>query len=282
MVVFMKILFAGCGDIAMRTTKYLPAHDELWGLRRSVEKLTGVFKPLKADLSNQAMLKSILPDTLDYIVVTLTPNGRTEEAYQKAYVETSQCLLEALKHRAVKHVFYISSTSVYPQTGHEWLDETSTTTELGTGARLKQAEDIWLRSDIGATVLRLSGIYGADRRFFLKQIERGATAPEGLHYTNRIHVEDAARAIAYLIGHHKLGNTLSDTYIVTDNTPAPLVDVAAWLAGKVDIQASDEPLELGRRGGSKRCSNKRLLATGFKCNYPSYKQGYQAILDSGC
>jgi hypothetical protein len=32
------------------------------------------------------------------------------------------------------------------------------------------------------------------------------------------------------------------------------------------------------RGGDKRCSNSRLLATGFHFSFPSYREGYRAVL----
>ena len=34
----------------------------------------------------------------------------------------------------------------------------------------------------------------------------------------------------------------------------------------------------GRSAGNKRCSNARLLATGFRFRYPSYREGYEALL----
>jgi hypothetical protein len=36
--------------------------------------------------------------------------------------------------------------------------------------------------------------------------------------------------------------------------------------------------ELKRRAGSKRCSNRRLVDLGYKFKYPSYREGYQAII----
>ena len=37
----------------------------------------------------------------------------------------------------------------------------------------------------------------------------------------------------------------------------------------------------GRRATDKRCSNARLLATGFRLRYPTYREGYAALLDEG-
>ncbi|MCP4065801.1 MAG: DUF1731 domain-containing protein, partial [Gammaproteobacteria bacterium] len=35
------------------------------------------------------------------------------------------------------------------------------------------------------------------------------------------------------------------------------------------------------RAGSKRCSNKRLLGTGFQFRYPDFRAGYRDMIDQG-
>jgi hypothetical protein len=56
--------------------------------------------------------------------------------------------------------------------------------------------------------------------------------------------------------------------------------VLAWLAARLGVPAP--PVEEGEAGvrarGDKRCSNARLLATGFRFRYPTYREGYAALL----
>jgi hypothetical protein len=41
---------------------------------------------------------------------------------------------------------------------------------------------------------------------------------------------------------------------------------------------SGTPDEAPARGGDKRCSNARLRATGYTLQYPTYREGYAAML----
>jgi hypothetical protein len=71
---------------------------------------------------------------------------------------------------------------------------------------------------------------------------------------------------------------LDDCYIGVDDDPAPLADVVAWLREYMGVtEWSDE--QRVRRTGSKRCSNARAKALGWVPQYPSYKEGYAAILE---
>ena len=270
----MNILFAGCGDIAQRTRTHIGEGDHCFGLRRNIQALPANIEGIHADLAQPAQLQYLATQHFDYVVVTLTPAGRP---YREAYVEASQNLLAALQPKPPKHVFYISSTSVYHQRDHEWVNETTPALAEGNGAILREAEQVWLGSNLPSTVLRLSGIYGHDRRFLLKQLLAGVGAAQGHHYTNRIHSDDAASAIAHLIALHSNGGNLVDTYIVSDDEPADQATMVQWAQQHLPIQQVEPQPVLGRRAGSKRCSNALLKSTGFSFTYPSFREGYAAI-----
>ena len=72
-------------------------------------------------------------------------------------------------------------------------------------------------------------------------------------------------------------------YIGVDNEPAPLCDVMNWVAGRLGVDgpqvAENHEGANKRRGGSKRCSNARLRASGFEFLYPDYRHGYAAMLE---
>lgn len=274
----MQILLAGCGDIATRVAKRLSAKATFTGVRRDASKIADGIHAMGADFTQPHTLKSLSEQIYDYVVVSLTPSERSLTAYQSSYVEASQNLLAALR-TPPKRVFYISSTSVYPQADHQWVDETSATTTESYGGILAAAEQVWLQSAIPATVLRLSGIYGDQRRYFLNAVRSGITAPNQPHYSNRIHVDDAARAIEHLILRDSVGLTVEACYNVSDKEPALLSDVVNWMRAEADVtEYSGE--QLNRRGGSKRVSSRLLQNTGFEFLYPSFREGYLAML--GC
>lgn len=273
----MNILFAGCGDIAQRTAAILSSENQCFGLRRNISSLPAGIQAIQADLAKPEQLHSLAEHNFDYVVVTLTPAGRS---YREAYTEASENLLAALQAKPPKRVFYISSTGVYHQNEHEWINETSPALAQANGAELRAAEQVWLESSIPSTVLRLSGIYGADRLFLIKQLLAGATAIAGKHYTNRIHSDDAARAIAHLLTRDEQGHHVADTYIVSDDEPADQHAMVQWAQANLPGNKSEPTPLLGRRAGSKRCSNALLKATGFNFLYPSFRDGYRAILDT--
>ena len=56
-----------------------------------------------------------------------------------------------------------------------------------------------------------------------------------------------------------------------------------WLADRMDcppVPRRDGGEQGRRRGGNKRCSNARLLASGYRFEFPTYREGYAAVLAS--
>jgi hypothetical protein len=55
-----------------------------------------------------------------------------------------------------------------------------------------------------------------------------------------------------------------------------------WLAARLQLPAPPrrrgEPG--GLRGSNKRCRNDKLKATGFRFRYPSYREGYGALIEA--
>ena len=274
----MKVLFAGCGDIAERVAAVLGEKANCTGVRRRSQLIPDGIEAISADFCSLESLQSLNGREFDYVVVSFTPYERSLEAYERSYVEASKNLAAVLGDK-VKRVFYISSTAVYPQADHSIVTEQSETASESYGQLLVAAENVWRESNINATVLRLSGIYGDQRKFFLNSVRNGATAPAEPHYTNRIHVDDAAKAIAFLIEKDQQNLPLDDLYNVTDTLPVLMADVVSWLQDQITMNDS-QPKTLNRRGGSKQVSSAKLQALGFCFNYPDFKSGYQAMIDS--
>ncbi len=71
-------------------------------------------------------------------------------------------------------------------------------------------------------------------------------------------------------------------YLGVDDEPADLAEIVAWLAERLGVPvppaapAGDPVLSLGR--GNKRCRNLRLRSSGFMPTYPTYRQGFAALL----
>ncbi len=131
-------------------------------------------------------------------------------------------------------------------------------------------------------VLRLSGIYGPGRTRLLDLVRSGrATYPPGPpRYANRIHRDDAAGVLAHLL---RLPSP-APLYLGVDDAPVDLAEVLTFLAVELDAplprleEAPSVPGTASPERTSKRCSNALLRAAGYRFRYPTYREGYGALL----
>jgi nucleoside-diphosphate-sugar epimerase len=269
----LRILIAGCGDVGSALGIKLTEQDHyVYGLRRTINQLPDCIHAISADLSDKDTLSG-LPDT-DILIYCAAATGRSENAYQQAYIDGLDNIYTALPHPP-KHLFFTSSTSVYGQHQHEWVDEQSLTEPTQpTGLIMRQAERTVLEKG-NATVVRFSGIYGPGRNNLINTVRAGTIAPENpLHYSNRIHRDDCAGVLAHLIQKINAGNVIEPIYLASDPNPTPIHDITTWLAEQLSVNITQEtPI---RRGGSKRCNSQRLQQSGYQFLYPDYKAGFQA------
>jgi nucleoside-diphosphate-sugar epimerase len=281
-VLLEKVLLVGYGDIARRLQGQLGGDYGCVGLRRStVENATIDLRA--GDIGEPETATRLLAEGFDVVVVTLTPDEISQQGYEHAYVRTARSLAAALAatEQRPRLVLWISSTSVYSQQHGEWVDETSPTEPSGfAGKALLQAETLLAAAPVDSVVVRCSGIYGPGRQRLIQQVRDGkgcAKAP--VLFTNRIHADDVAGVLAHLIERHKQGEILQNCYLASDCEPVPLWEVKQWLAQQMglpaDHLAGDYPA--GRRG-SKRCSNQRLLDSGYRFSYPTFREGYGELI----
>jgi nucleoside-diphosphate-sugar epimerase len=274
----MKILIAGCGYVGTALGLRLAERgDQVWGLRRDPRALPASLRALAADLGSAEGLKAVevLPRDLDYVVYAASAGESSDAAYRRAYVVGLGNLLTALSPLPVRRVFFTSSTAVYAQADGEWVDESSATVPSHfAGLRTLEAEGALRAGPFPSTVLRCAGIYGPGRTRLIDAVRQG-TARGSERYTNRIHRDDIAGAITHLIDHQLTDELL----ILGDDDPAPQHQVTRFLAERLGVsEPPPEPPEPGGRGGHKRCRNDRLKATGYQLKYPTYREGYAAML----
>ncbi len=272
-----RILIVGYGALGRKLTPILAAgKHEIWGINRS-----GVVLPpaiaIKADLFAAETLIN-LPE-FDYLIYTATPSERSETGYQNAYLTGLRNIIAATQNNNTKHIIFVSSTSVYHQTHGEWVDEFSETQPTQfSGQTILQAE-YYLRQ-IGAShsCVRFGGIYGTDRLFLIRSVQANKPVVRNPPiYTNRIHDEDCAGVLAFLIDQHLDGIALEQTYLAVDDVPADEWTVKQWLAQEMGMPPLPEEYSVGEVDQNKRCSNAQLKALGYHFKYPSFQQGYAAI-----
>ena len=109
---------------------------------------------------------------------------------------------------------YVSSTSVYGQTGGEEVDETAATEPKEESGRVVlEAERCCCERLPTAIILRFAGIYGPDRLLRAKSIQAGEPiVGDAEQWLNLIHVEDGAAAVVEAAERGKLARfTMSAT-----------------------------------------------------------------------
>ncbi|QJD59663.1 SDR family oxidoreductase [Pseudomonas sp. gcc21] len=276
-----QVVIAGCGDVGTALGERLVARGwKVFGLRRNTSDLPDSIQPIAADLT-QPDKPGDWPDKVDYLVYCPAAGKRDPELYRKLYVEGLEHVLAWARSGRKKPQFLlqVSSTGVYGQSGGEWVTENSPAlAESPTARILVEAEDVALRGGIPSAVVRLAGIYGPGRNRLIEQVRAGLCVPsEPAQYTNRIHRDDAAALLEHLLHQADQDELLAPCYLGVDDEPAPMHEVAGWLAEQLGVKLLEEGPTSGRTG-SKRCSNALARETGWEPQYPSYREGYGRML----
>lgn len=277
-----QVLIVGCGDLGGAVAAQLASLGvDVLGVRRS-RSTNAAIRMIAADVTQPAsleQLKFIQPRILIYCVAA---NGQSDVQYKAHYVDgLKQVLATQADNARLQHVFFVSSTRVYGQVTDALLDETvvATPADFG-GERLLEAENLLATLSCNSTVLRLSGIYGNSRLRMINLARNPENWPADNSWSNRIHRDDAAAFIVFLVHQVLSGNKVQHCFIVTDSMPAPQHEVLHWLAAQ--LKTETEPNFLANTpvpvAGGKRLSNQAMLATGFKLQYPNFRVGYQAVL----
>lgn len=273
----MRVLIAGCGYVGTELGVVLAtAGHDVAGLRRDTMDLPPEIRPVAADLTDRGSLAAV-PPKLDAVVLAASPDAREAAGYRAAYLDGPRNLLTFLADRgdALQRVVLTTSTAVYGHREGEWVNEDSPTEPTSrTGRILVRAETAVQASGWPCTVVRLGGIYGPGRTRLVEQVRRGeATCPPRPTFTNRIHRDDCAGAIAHVLSLDEPASV----YCAVDHEPAERCDVLRWLAERLGAPVPQVG-ESRSRGGSKRVRNDRLVGSGYVFRYPTFRDGYGALI----
>ncbi len=277
-----RALIAGCGYVGGALAAQMTAAGHMvYGLRRTPGALPIGVRPWLADLARPDTLREP-PSTFDTLVYAVGAEAFTEDAYRMAYVDGLEHLLDALERVAElpRRIVFTSSTGVYGESDGAWLDEDSPTAPRGfSGTVLLEAEDLLQARTPHAVVVRLGGIYGPGRTRLIEQVRQGeAQCVEGrTAYLNLVHRDDAAGMLAHIL----TLDTPAPLYLGVDGQPVERCALLQWIAAELGVPApptvpgADAPRQ---RGGNRRFTNARLMATGYTFRFPDYRAGYAPLL----
>ena len=282
----MTVVIAGCGDLGTEAgLRFAAAGHRVIGLRRRPALLPKPIEGHRCDLTSEI---PDLPTDSKIVVLALAPDASTEDGYRKAYLDAPSHVLDALEHAGAQpdRILLVSSTSVWGGIDDGGLlDEASPVAPRpGTGEIVYAGEQMVRQRFPRAVILRLSGLYGPGRDRLLRRIRAGTAYPGPDRYTNRIHRDDAAAAIVHLTDGVE---DLAHVYIGSDCAPAPRSEVTAFLAQEMGVPdaagaqaCSDGSTQRNSTvvSAGKRLRNALLLESGFGFTYPTFREGYRAVL----
>ncbi|WP_157268091.1 NAD-dependent epimerase/dehydratase family protein [Azohydromonas aeria] len=283
------LLIVGCGDVGLRVARLLAGRWRVLGLSRSPAQFDTLraadVLPLLGDLDDAATL-SRLAGLADAVLHLAPPPGEGEGDPRTAH------LLQALSRRAgrVRRLVYGSTTGVYGDCGGERFDETRAVRPATARARRRVHAEAQLRawgrrSGVAVTILRIPGIYAADRPggHPAERLRRGAPVlrVEDDVHTNHIHADDLARACAAAL-HRGLPQRVLHASDDTELRMGDYFDLAADLCGlprpprisREEAQRQLSPMQLSFMGESRRLVNGRLKRElRLALRYPTVREG---------
>ena len=249
-------------------------------LFRSLRRLG--LEPVVCDVTDSAGLKAAagaLPD-LDAVCHCVALDRTSGQSMQQVYVQGLHNVLDAWRISRVRRIVYVSSTSVYGQTGGEEVDESAVTQPQEESGRIVLEAERMLTVLPNAVVLRVAGIYGPGRLLRRRTIVPGAPIvadPE--KWLNLIHVEDGAAAVLAAAERGAPGQV----YNVADGSPVQRRDFYTLQARLLNapeprfvLPALDAPLPPHERANRRIVNRKMREELGVELSYPSYEKGLAA------
>lgn len=284
----MRVLIIGPGYVGSEAAKFLAAqgHDVFALSRTHHRSESNGVQSLIADITNPESLKQV-PFAWDWVVNCVSSSKGGVEDYRAVYLDGTRNLLQWLATKPPKRYVYTSSTGVYGHTDGSVVTESSPTEpDSETGQVLVETEKLLMAAareqKFPAVILRVSGIYGPDRGYWVNQFLSGEATldGDGSRILNMVHRDDVAGAIVAALKSGQPG----DVYNVSDDEPVSQRDLFRWLSETLHRPmpqpGGDETSAGGkRRPGSKRVSNARLKSElKYQLKFPTFREGFQSLL----
>ena len=231
------LLIVGCGDVGLRVLKLLRGRWRVLALtstpsRREALRQAGAV-PLLGNLDDAATLGRL--GGLADAVLHLAPPPSSGE-----HDTRTRHLLQALARAGrVRRIVYASTSGVYGDCAGARFDETRAVKPTTDRARRRvdaEAQLRWFgrRSGVAVSLLRIPGIYAADRDggHPRERLQRGTPVLRAQDdvYTNHIHADDLARACVAAL-HRALPQRVVHVSDDTELRMGEYFDLAADLCG---------------------------------------------------
>lgn len=264
-----RILIIGCGDVALRAIPLLTKHYRIYALIRNpdyCEKLRKLgVTPLLGDLDDRKSLARIA-GLADAVLHFAPPpsTGNSDTRTRNLLGVLSQADLP-------ERLVYISTSGVYGDCGGAWVSETRPVhAQSARGQRRIDAEnqirDWARRNKVCASILRVPGIYAADR-LPLARLKSGAPCivDEQDSHTNHIHADDLASIAVAALNHAtscRIYHASDDSQLKMGRYFDAVADAFALprapRLSRAEVQSAVSPVMYSFMNESRRLSNSRM------------------------
>lgn len=286
-----RLLLIGSGDVARRALPALVRRYRVFavirdpGERAALRALGAI--PVVADLDDPASLAR-LAGLAQQVLHLAPPPDSGERDPRTARLLAALGRGKTLPERLV----YISTSGVYGDCGGARIDETRPVApQSARGKRRVDAERqvraFARRNRVTATLLRVPGIYAADR-LPVERLKRGTPAllPGEDGYTNHIHADDLAAACVAALVRGRPGravNACDDSQLTMGDWFDAVADAFALprppRVSRRDAEQTLSPALLSFMNESRRLSNRRLKRElHLRLRYPTVAEGLAAAV----
>jgi nucleoside-diphosphate-sugar epimerase len=296
-----SLLIVGFGDIARRAAPDLIARYRVVALVRTTEAAARVVRlgatPVIGDLDRPESLAS-LGGAAECVLHLAPPDADGDrDARTRSLVDVLSARgMLAHANRTIcrpERLVYVSTSGVYGDCGGAYVDETRPVNPQSDRARRRvDAErtllDWGTRENVSVSILRVPGIYAADR-LPIERLERGTPAlrEDDDVFTNHIHADDLAQVCVAALLHGASGRI----YNVSDDSEMKMGDYFDLVAdraalprppriARADAAGRISPVLLSFMCESRRLLNRRMKAElGITLRYPTVRDGVPLHID---
>ena len=231
----MQIGICGCGWLGQPLAQHLRSsgHD-IVATRRSKEALQALdelgYSSIAYSLGQSLSSGSLLPlFSSELLILNIPPGGKSLRP--ETFVLRMKALIAHANSKGVKHLIFISTTSVYGQQSAHVTEQTRPKPNTDSGfAHIRIEQSVFEHFKKRGTVIRLAGLVGSDRHP-AKFLAGRTDLKNGGQGVNLIHQQDVVSAITQIIEKHIWGETL---HLAASEHPSR-EEYYRWAAAKLSL-----------------------------------------------
>ncbi len=264
-------LIIGCGYLGIRLLKRLSTmRDQVWATTRTAGKMKDIKNvggsPLLLDISDEnswVNLEVLTEAPLE--IYFLLPPSQIELASLKGF-------LSFMQSHSIVRLLMSSSTVVYGSSSRTVDADSEVKIDSKRAERQYSVEQCFEKFEGDSRILRLAGLYSADRIIGRESIIDGKTqSGHGESYLNLIHASDAVELLINVMS----SQTAANIELACDGKPVMRVKYYSDLAMHLSCEAPEFSEKLSERGNGRQCDNQLTLQrTGWTPIITNYKEGW--------